>query len=172
MSIPAAVVRNNRVGAALVLAARNMPAERRRAAALDCTHDLQLLEADMAAIGFAPSGAMVAEAPGGRRARARDREGTQGTMYAAEQEYAERPRCLGRRTARLPRSTIVPERTWRPFECARCALPNGQARCHGNHYLPVAEAQAREPACASPHDCDGFVAAGCRAVRDSALARA
>ena len=36
MPIPAAIVRNNRVGAARVLAARNMAAERRRAAALDC----------------------------------------------------------------------------------------------------------------------------------------
>jgi hypothetical protein len=38
-----------------------MPAERRRAAALDRTHDLQLLQADMAAINFTPSGTMVAE---------------------------------------------------------------------------------------------------------------
>ena len=111
-------------------------------------------------------------ASGDRRARARDREGTQGTMYAAEQEYPERPRCLGKRTAQLPGSTIVPERTWRLFERARCALPIGQARRRGNQYLPVAEAQAREPACASTHDCDGFVATGCRAVRDGAMARA
>jgi hypothetical protein len=49
------------VGAALVLAARNMPAERRRAAALNRTHDLQLLQADVAAVGFTPSGTVVAE---------------------------------------------------------------------------------------------------------------
>jgi hypothetical protein len=61
MPIPAAIVRNNRVGAARVLAARNTPTERRRAATLDRTHDLHLLEADVAAVGFAPSGTMVAE---------------------------------------------------------------------------------------------------------------
>jgi hypothetical protein len=38
-----------------------MPAERRRAAALNRAHDLQLLQADMAAIGLTPSGAVVAE---------------------------------------------------------------------------------------------------------------
>ena len=38
-----------------------MPAERRRAAALDGIHDLQLLEADMAAVGVTPSGTVVAE---------------------------------------------------------------------------------------------------------------
>jgi hypothetical protein len=49
------------VAALLVVAARNKASERRRATALDRTHHLQLLEADMAAIGFAPSEAMVAE---------------------------------------------------------------------------------------------------------------
>jgi hypothetical protein len=44
-----------------VLAACDVPAERRRAAALDRTHDLQLIEAHMAAIGLAPSGTVVAE---------------------------------------------------------------------------------------------------------------
>jgi hypothetical protein len=38
-----------------------MAAERCRAATLDCTHDLHLLEADVAAVGFAPSGTVVAE---------------------------------------------------------------------------------------------------------------
>jgi len=54
-------IRNDRVGAARVLAARNMPAERRRATALNRAHDLQLLEADVAAVGLAPSGTVVAE---------------------------------------------------------------------------------------------------------------
>jgi hypothetical protein len=44
-----------------ILAARDVPAERRRAAALDRTHDLQLIEAHMAAVGLAPSGTVVAE---------------------------------------------------------------------------------------------------------------
>jgi hypothetical protein len=38
-----------------------MPTKRRRAAALDRTHHLHLLEADMAAVGFTPSGTVVAE---------------------------------------------------------------------------------------------------------------
>ncbi len=44
-----------------VLAAGNMPAEGCRAAALNGTHHLQLVEAHVAAIGFTPSGSMVAE---------------------------------------------------------------------------------------------------------------
>ena len=44
-----------------VLAARNMTSERRRAAALDGRHHLQLAKAHMAAIGLTPSGTMVAE---------------------------------------------------------------------------------------------------------------
>ena len=44
-----------------VLAARDMPAERRRATALDRTHHLQLLEAHMGAVGLAPSRAVIAE---------------------------------------------------------------------------------------------------------------
>jgi hypothetical protein len=44
-----------------VLAARDMAAERRRATALDCTHHLQLFEAHMGAVGFAPSRAVIAE---------------------------------------------------------------------------------------------------------------
>jgi hypothetical protein len=38
-----------------------MPSERRRAAALDGPHHLQLPEAHVAAIGLAPSGTVVAE---------------------------------------------------------------------------------------------------------------
>ena len=44
-----------------VLAARDMAAERRRAAALDRRHHLQLAEADMAGIGLTPCRAMAAE---------------------------------------------------------------------------------------------------------------
>jgi hypothetical protein len=59
MPVAAAVVRDNRVRAAL--AARDMPAECRRAAALDRTHDLHLVEADMARIGATPRRPVVAE---------------------------------------------------------------------------------------------------------------
>src|ERR1700681_1941614 len=42
-------------GAALVLATRDMPAESRGAAALDGAHHLQLVEADVTAVGRTPS---------------------------------------------------------------------------------------------------------------------
>ena len=44
-----------------VLAARDMAAERRGAAALDGAHHLELREADMTCVGHTPCGAMVAE---------------------------------------------------------------------------------------------------------------
>ena len=59
MPIAAAVVGDRRVRA--VLTARDMAAERRRAAALDRRHHLQLAEAHMAGIGFTPSRPVVAE---------------------------------------------------------------------------------------------------------------
>ena len=61
MSVAAGVVRNLRIAARRVLAACDMAAERRRAAALDRTHHLQLLEAHMAAVGLTPSRAVIAE---------------------------------------------------------------------------------------------------------------
>ena len=48
-------------GVRAVLAARDMSAERRRAAALDRRHHLQLAEAHMAGIGLAPCRAVAAE---------------------------------------------------------------------------------------------------------------
>ena len=59
MPIATAVVGDDRVGA--VLAARNMAAERRGAAALDCAHHLHLVEADVPGIGSAPRRPVVAE---------------------------------------------------------------------------------------------------------------
>ena len=61
MPVAAGIVRDQRMAARRILAARDMAAERRRAAALDRTHHLQLIEAHMAAVGLAPSGAVVAE---------------------------------------------------------------------------------------------------------------
>src|SRR4029450_12808802 len=49
MPVAAGVVRDLRMTARRVLAARDMPAERRRATALDRTHHLQLVEAHMPA---------------------------------------------------------------------------------------------------------------------------
>src|SRR4029077_12632473 len=59
MPVAAAVVRDDRVRAAL--AARDMPAERDCAAALDRTHDLHLVEADVAGIGAPPRRPVCAE---------------------------------------------------------------------------------------------------------------
>jgi len=50
-----------RVAARRVLAARHMTAERRRAAALDCAHHLQLVEAHVAAVGLAPRRTVLTE---------------------------------------------------------------------------------------------------------------
>ena len=44
-----------------VFAACDMTAERRCAAALDCAHHPQLVEAHMAAVGLTPSGTVIAE---------------------------------------------------------------------------------------------------------------
>jgi hypothetical protein len=59
MPVAAAVVGDVRVGA--VLAARDMPAERCRAAGLDRRYRFQLRKAHMAGVGVAPSGTMGAE---------------------------------------------------------------------------------------------------------------
>ena len=57
----AAIVGDDGVSARLVLTAPDMAAERRRAAALDGRHDLQLAEADMAGVGAAPCRSVIAE---------------------------------------------------------------------------------------------------------------
>jgi hypothetical protein len=59
MAIATAVVSDDRVRA--IFAARDMAAERGRAAALNGRYDLHLAEADMAGIGLAPCWPMVAE---------------------------------------------------------------------------------------------------------------
>src|SRR6201993_5498579 len=61
MPVAAGVVGDGRVRAGVVLAAGDMAAERRRAAALDCAHHLQLVETDVSAVGFTPSGTVGAE---------------------------------------------------------------------------------------------------------------
>src|SRR5580704_3382015 len=61
MPVAAGVVRDLRIAARRVLAARDIAAERRRATALDRTHHLQLLEAHMPAVGLAPSRTVIAE---------------------------------------------------------------------------------------------------------------
>ena len=61
MPVAAGVVRDQRVAARRVLAARDVSAERRRATALDRTHHLQLIEAHMAGISRTPRRPVVAE---------------------------------------------------------------------------------------------------------------
>jgi len=59
MPIATAIIGDDFVGA--VFAARDMPAEGRRAAALDRRHYLQLAEAHVAGVGLAPRRSVVAE---------------------------------------------------------------------------------------------------------------
>ncbi len=61
MPVAAAVVGDEGVRARRVLAARDMPAERRRAAALDRRHHLHLVEADVPGVGSTPRRPVVAE---------------------------------------------------------------------------------------------------------------
>src|SRR5215471_17681353 len=61
MPVAAGVVGDLGMATRRVLAASDMPAERRRATALDRIHHLQLLKAHMAAIGLTPSRAVIAE---------------------------------------------------------------------------------------------------------------
>ena len=61
MPIATAVEGDERMAAGAVLTARDVAAERRRAAALDRTHHLQLAEADVTAVGVTPSVTVIAE---------------------------------------------------------------------------------------------------------------
>src|SRR5271167_960940 len=61
MPVAAGVVRDLRVAARRVLAACDVPPERRRATALDRIHHLQLREAHMGAVGLTPSRAVIAK---------------------------------------------------------------------------------------------------------------
>ena len=49
------------MAARCVLTTCDVAAERRRAAAFDCTHHLQLVEAHMTAVGLPPGGTVIAE---------------------------------------------------------------------------------------------------------------
>src|SRR5215475_8695579 len=61
MPIAAGAVRDQCMAAGLILAACHVPAERCRAAALDRTHHLELVEADVPGIGRTPRRPVVAE---------------------------------------------------------------------------------------------------------------
>src|ERR1700758_5002724 len=61
MPIAAGGVGDQRMAARRVLAARDIAAERHRAAALDRAHHLQLVEAHVPAVGLTPCRAVIAE---------------------------------------------------------------------------------------------------------------
>src|SRR5215475_3656162 len=61
MPVTARVVGDERMATRRVFAACDMAAERHCAAALDCAHHFQLVEAHMAAVGLTPSGTVIAE---------------------------------------------------------------------------------------------------------------
>src|SRR4029077_12404811 len=120
MPITARVKSDQRMAARHVLATCDVPAERCRAAALDRTHHLQLIEADMAAVGLAPSGTVVAE--GVRDLRA-GRTTTDGAIAPAA------PQCLALRACGAARSGArAGSRSWRSFRSPRdCSAPLSRA---------------------------------------------
>ena len=61
LAIAATIVADDGVSTRTVLATRDMTSECCRAAALDRTHHLHLVEADMPRVSQTPSGAVVAE---------------------------------------------------------------------------------------------------------------
>src|ERR1039458_8655381 len=61
MPVATGVVGDLGIATRRVLATRDMPAERRRATALDRTHHLQLAEVHMPAVGLTPGSAVIAE---------------------------------------------------------------------------------------------------------------
>jgi hypothetical protein len=82
-----------------VLAACDMPAERRRATALDLTYHLQLLKAHVPAVGLAPGRAVIAEnvrdlqswSSHGRRRYGAGGSGSSGSRLARLRRGALRP---------------------------------------------------------------------------------
>src|SRR6516165_2115360 len=98
MPVAAGVVRDRRMAARCVLAARDMPAERRRATALDRAHHLQLVEAHMPAVGLTPSRAVIAQDV--RDLQSRSSHGRQARYGAAGSSMS--------RLARLRRGALRP----------------------------------------------------------------
>ena len=82
----AGIVGDDGVSARLVRAARDMAAERCRAATLDRRHYLQLVEADMAGMGLTPCRAMVAEDIRNLQSRARHARASAGWPNLLELE--------------------------------------------------------------------------------------
>src|SRR5712675_63345 len=157
MPIAAGVVRDLGIAASRVLAACDMPAERRGATALDRTHHLQLLEAHMPAVGLAPGRTVIAENV--RTSRA-------GRAMAGVAMAPAAPHCLAShaggaaradppggsrswQSVRSPRDySGLSSRAWNvratleSRECPRRARADGSQSC--------GEANAARPSCAAP----------------------
>src|SRR5215471_11734951 len=120
MPVAAGVVGNLGMATRRVLAARDMAAERRRATALDRIHHLQLLKADMAAIGLTPSRAVIAE----------DVRDLQSWSSHGRRRYSAGGSSLVR-LARLRRGARRPSRGSRSWQSVRsppdCSGPSSRA---------------------------------------------
>src|SRR5580693_8232659 len=119
MPITARVKSDQRMAARHVLATCDVSAERCRAAALDRTHHLQLIEAHMAAVGLAPSGTVVAE-------DVRDHQSWSNQNGAIAPAA---PQCLALRACGAARSGArAGSRSWRLFRSPRgCSEPSSRA---------------------------------------------
>src|SRR4029077_15532712 len=156
MPVAAGGVRDLRMAARRVLAACDMPTERRRATALDRTHHLQLVEADVPAIGLTPSRAVIPE----------DVRDLQSWLSHGRRRYGAGGSsvfCL----ARLRRGALRPSRglSWQSFRSPRdCSGPSSQAcrvrakpespecpcRARADGSQSCGEANAERPSCAAP----------------------
>src|ERR1700746_1690192 len=122
MPVTARAVSDERMAARRVLAACDVAAERRRAAAFDCTHHLELVEAHMAAVGLTPRGTVIAE-------DVRDLQSWSNHDGGAMAPAASS--CLALRVCGAARSDLrAGSRPWRSFRSPRgCSEPSFLA-CH------------------------------------------
>ena len=105
MPIAAGVVRDQRMAARRVLAACDVPAERRRAAMLDRSHHLRLVKAQMPAVGLTPSSAVIAEDVRDLQSRSSHGGAKAPAALRCLVSHACGAACLGHRAgSRLPRS--------------------------------------------------------------------
>src|SRR6516164_523575 len=120
MPVAARVVRDLRMAARRVLAARDISAERRRATALDRIHHLQLVEAHMPAVGVTPSRTVIAENV--RDLQSWSSHGRGATASAA-------PRCLASHACGAARlGHRAGSRSWRSARSQRgCSGPSSPA---------------------------------------------
>src|SRR6266446_4127432 len=120
MPVAAGVVRDLRMAARRVLAARDISAERRRATALDRTHHLQLVEAHMPAVDLTPSRTVIAE-------NVRDLQSW--SSHGRRRYGATAPRCLASHACGAARSGHrAGSRSWKSSRSQRgCSGPSSPA---------------------------------------------